>query len=83
MPAVKAHIANSSDPLKEHSDIEAVCKFVVVNAEFVMMWDMKRIKPALEDSEWRGVCRKCVDVPLEKDRVYLIVNGQELKHGEG
>lgn len=78
----KAHIGNSSEPLKEHSDIEAVCKVIVLNAEFLRIWDAKKM-PAAESEDWRGVCRKCLRQELPEDLVYIIVNGQELKHGEG
>lgn len=82
MPAVKAHIANSADPLVENMHIEAVCGVVVLQARFLMMWDAKRISPQLDEAEWRGVCRKCVAKELPESRVYLILNGQELKHSE-
>jgi hypothetical protein len=83
VPAVKAHIANSVDPLEEHSDIEAVCGTTVIHAEFLVMWEQRRIKPNLEDADWRGICRKCVAKELPHQHVYILVNGQELKHGEG
>jgi len=77
-----AHIANAAEPLKQFSTIKSVCGTEVLNAEFVRVWQMQKIRPTLDDPEWHGICRKCIKrcmaTPLEENIVYLIRNGQEI-----
>lgn len=88
MPAIRAHIVNCADPLREHSKIQAVCGLDVLNALFLRMWDAKKV-PERDSDEWRGVCRECREKDLPEDMVYIIVDGNQARtkwknfeHGE-
>lgn len=78
MPAVKAHIANSPSPLKEHFEIKAACEVIVPNAYFLHIWDAKKV-PERDSEEWRGVCRECRKKELPEAMVYIIVDGNQAR----
>jgi hypothetical protein len=75
--AVKHHFANSSEPLKEGSTIEALCGVDVQKAAFVASLDCSIVGYSFAVRAIRGMCRKCNDGDLSKRFVYVIAPGQE------
>lgn len=82
---MKTHLADSSAPLKEGSELTAICGAVIANAVFVFMWDGDIVggngtEVAAAISSAIGMCRKCVKTEKELDRyIYGICAGEEMK----
>ena len=74
---MKAHLADSENPLKEGSDVQANCGEIVRNCHFVFLWDNENFPEFLSVSMTR-ICRKCSQLELGKKYVYGIVCAQEL-----
>lgn len=84
MPAVKAHIVNRDEPIKFSEPIFAACGVEVFNPSPVFMFDNEFGQGATFNSlPALLVCRHCQKLEHELRYIYGILNGQELKHGEG
>lgn len=74
---MKFHFANSADPLKEGTDIQALCGEMVPKARFSASWDFNDCIGMVEP-KWGKECRKCHKVAEFKGRfVYVLCSGQE------
>lgn len=79
---MKAHLLDSDIPILEGSTVVVNCGQHVPNCKFVMMWDAQELDEI--DLGWmRNLCRKCIEQRVDRRYIYGILNGQELKHGEG
>jgi hypothetical protein len=79
---VKYHIANAAEPLKEGSDLYALCGDVVPKAAFkAFMDDVPEMLTALQMNLW-GMCRKCRTLNVRERFIYVVVNGQEAMTAE-
>jgi len=72
---MKLHYANPTEPVKEGSDITALCGAVVRKAVFRTFMDLD-ITPAPTPMV-RGGCRKCFGKDWNNRLLYVICPGQE------
>lgn len=78
---MKAHIVNAEDPIQFGMTIEASCGVFVQNPVPKFMVDTNFDPSATFNSLL--VCRRCREHAHSFRYIYGVVNGQELKHGEG
>ena len=85
--AIKTHLADSAEPLKEGVSLTAICGAVVPDAAFVFMWD-DVVDIDLLLASLKGCCRQCTREFPNRTGCYLygIRSGEENKQatrGEG
>ena len=73
---MKHHFANSNMPLKEGSDLHAMCGATIPRAKFAALLDCAIVGYSFAVSAV-GMCRKCNNIDLPKRFVYVITAGQE------
>lgn len=77
---MKTHLADSSVPLKEGSELTAICGAVIKDAAFVFMWDDAEILTSISGYlRLSASCRKCKATPKSGRYIYGIVHGEEMK----
>ena len=81
---MKAHIANSPEPLREGSDIQAICGHLVKNVVFAYMFDTGIAPEFLGGMTTINTCKDCFRIPLSNQYVYGLLPGAEIrpKHEE-
>lgn len=77
---MKTHLISSDDPLDRGIDMQAPCGAIVPKVEFRFMFEdsMATGKDLLDAmvSSFQ-VCRKCAELPLDKNYIYGMIGGQD------
>lgn len=78
---MKTHLADSSVPLKEGSELTAICGAVIKDAAFVFMWDDLTVNVrAFSGVTWvKGLCSQCKKIQVKQRYIYGIASGEEMK----
>ena len=74
--AIKTHLADSQEPLKEGTSLRAVCGVTVPDATFLFMWDEQG--ESLDVSRLK-CCGKCKAGSLRARYIYGIRSGEDSK----
>jgi len=78
-PPIKAHIADSAIPIKEGSDVTAICGEVVHNTVFAYMFDAALAPEFITGMSTINTCRRCYRIPLTKQYIYGLLPGAEIR----
>jgi hypothetical protein len=82
--AIKTHLADSAEPLKEGSKLLAICGAIIPDAAFVFMWDDAEVMTSISGFlRLSASCRKCKLLPKTGRYQYGICSGEERKQSEG
>ena len=75
---MKAHLKDSSDPIRQGLNVTANCGKEIPNAYFVFIWDDAGLDVTVFDqpASLRGICKDC-KIPWETRMRYGILPGQE------
>jgi hypothetical protein len=76
---MKAHLIDTAEPLKEGSDVEAICGELVRNVVFAYMFDSVLAPEFVTGMNTINTCRTCYRIPLNKQYVYGLLPGAEIR----
>ncbi len=76
---MKAHIAESAEPLREGSTITAICGEKVHNVVFAYMFDAQIAPEFVTGMNMLNTCKACYRIPLTSQYIYGLLPGAEIR----
>ena len=77
---MRAHLIDTDNPLKEGSDVQALCGELVKNVIFVYSFDSQIAPELVSGLNTLNTCKNCYRIELTKRYIYGLLNRDAVAH---